>query len=448
MKKKSTALFTTIASWTRRVSLSALILGCLSSPIWGQVNVKEAEIVQTKVNEDQVTLRVKVRNNQGRPAMNLKRDNFQVFVDDDKLKEELILDWKSPQKAVPPPAEIIILLDFSGSMNNPDKRGGTKLKGAIQAIREFIKVAEKTEARGGDIKIAIVPFGYVENSEVCDGDYPVTQAQLSDPTRTRFLSPGDANLANHLNNLESRTPCASTDLYTPLIESVIFLGDKYPIPEPDPDLPQESLPPQPRLAVILLSDGFHNRGNDKEDFNYLKRKLTEDENYSQITVHTLGYGLTPEELGRKYKCDKKPATREDIGKGPCKVPPGEFVARDKLAEIAKLTGGVHRFSGYSREIGEAFEEFLNAILGEYEITYLEPNPVRGSKHEFYVTVEFSDETKVASEPKGYTITSFGRTLPLEVRILMVLGIFFVLGCGGIIPFWFWGQRLKREFLDD
>ena len=83
--------------------------------------------------------------------------------------------------------------------------------------------------------------------------------------------------------------------------------------------------------------------------------------------------------------------------------------------------------------------FLNALLGEYEITYTQPNAERGSKHNVGVAVE-----SVPSESKSYTITVFGRSLPLQVRLLMLLIVLIAIGGGGVLPFWLWAKALKRE----
>ncbi|EGJ33404.1 hypothetical protein LYNGBM3L_36280, partial [Moorena producens 3L] len=45
-------------------------------------------------------------------------------------------------------------------------------------------------------------------------------------------------------------------------------------------------------------------------------------------------------------------------------------------------------------------------------------------------------------------TSFGWSLPLPIRLTMFLGTFVVMGVGGAVPFYLWGQYLKREELED
>ena len=85
MKKKSIALSTTIASWTLRLSLSFSIIFSLANVAIAEI--KEAEIEKRQVEEDQVTLRVQVRKEENRPALNLQEENFQVLVDGEPSRQ-------------------------------------------------------------------------------------------------------------------------------------------------------------------------------------------------------------------------------------------------------------------------------------------------------------------------------------------------------------------------
>jgi von Willebrand factor type A domain len=427
--KKYTDLSTTIAFSIRRLSLSVLIVGSLAYPSWGQT--KQAEIVgNPTVNDDRVTIRVKVKNEQDRPVMGLVDTDFKLIVDDRPI-EFSSKDWKSPEETTPPPAWIIVLLDFSGSMQRLDSRGNPKINGAINAVREFINVLGE---RAKNIQVSIVPFG--EPSPSCSQGYAVNKNTLD-----KFLPAKDAKQQNHLDHLAGLTPCASTNLYEPLNQAIRFLGDTS---DPRFYSSEESKDPQPRLSIILLSDGYHNQPNEDQEFRTLTALLKKNNN---ITVHTLGYGKTPEQLGKEY-LGGKPATRNDIGLGLGKVPEKEFVDRKRLAEIANLTGGIAEFSGDADKIAENLQLFLTALLGEYEITYTEPNPERGSKHNVRVRVASSEGTEAISPPKPYTITVFGRSLPLNIRLTMLLSIFLMMTVGGLLPFYFWGQHLKRQALGD
>lgn len=421
MTQKSIALSTTIASSIHKLSLAMVLVGCLTTPL--KAKTLETEIVnKPQVNDDQVILRVKVKGENNRPQMNLKPDDFKVFLENQPVK---IADWKNPEQTTPPSARIILLLDFSGSMNRPDSRGTSKFKGAIEAIQAFIKVARQ---RGGDTQVAIIPFG--ESRGTCQVP-PVNEQTLN-----TFLSVSDPQVEVKLKTLASQTPCASTNIYSPLSEAVRFLAKQY--PPADPKIPEDQQPPRPRLSVIVLSDGFQNTGKEAEEFDYLKKTLT---NNPDISVHTLGYGKTVAELGKQYKCDKKPATRADIGVGKCKVPAEEFVDQKRLQEIARLTGGVAKFSANPQIVADSLNEFLNALLGEYEVTYIHPNPERGKTYEVQAVVD-----SVKSNPEYYRF--LWSSLPFGTRFLILLSTITFLGVGGILPFWLWGKYLKQKALED
>lgn len=427
MKIKFIGSSTIIVFLTRNLSLSMLMIAAFASSSWAQA--KEAEIVgNPSIKNDQITIRIKVKGTEDRPVMALQDTNFKLIVDKKELKFKT-KDWKSPEESIPPPAWIIVLLDFSGSMNMQDSQGTKKITGAINAIRQFTKVLSE---RGGNTQISIVPFG--EPGTNCQG-YAVNQETLD-----KFFAANDFKLQNHLDYLASVTPCASTNLYEPLQKAIKLLANpediRFHVPENSPQ-------PQPRLSIILLSDGYHNAKNEQEDFQSLTTLLKQN----NITVHTLGYGLTPEQLGQKYKLGK-PATRADIGAGEKKVPEAEFVDKKRLAEIAKLTGGIAEFSGNAEAIAQNLQLFLNALLGEYEITYTSPNADRGSKHNVQVVVTDKGSPPVQSSAKAYTITVFGRSLPLAVRLTMVTCILAAIAFGGVLPFYYWGKHLKQEALGD
>lgn len=398
------------------------MLGYLTCPSWGKT--KEVEIIDKPiVNEDRVTVRVKVKDELEKPVMGLNYTDFNLEVDGEKV-ELNNKDWKSPDETIPPPAWIVVLLNFSGSMNQLDSRGNTKLDGAVKAIRKFIQLSAD---RGGNTQIAIVPFG--DSGGNCKG-YPVNKKTLD-----KFFSAGDFKLQNYLNYLAGLTPCAATNLYDPLEEAVRFLDNQQ---DTRFHLPEESTAPDPRLSVVLLSDGYHNKPNEERDFERLIRLL---QSKSEIVVHTLGYGLTPEQLARKYKVVNRRATRADLESG--KIPAEEFVDKEKLAQIAQATGGIAEFSGNARDIAESLQVFLNSLLGEYEISYTHPNAERGSKHKVSVAAN-----SVLSEPKPYIITVFGRSLSRPIRISTIVFTLLLLGLGGILPFNMWAKKLKYEAMDD
>jgi len=402
----------------------------LASPSWANNNVAKnvAEIVNNpRVKDDRVTIRIKVKNSADRPVMGLEDTNFKLLVDEKEVPFAT-KDWKSPEETIPPPAWIIVLLDFSGSMNQLDRGGTKKITGAINAVRQFIQVLSQ---RGGDTQISIVPFG--KSGSNCQG-YPVNNETLG-----KFFGAKDFKLQNYLDYLAKTTPCASTDLYTPLNQAIRFFANGE---DETFDTSENSDAPQPRRSIILLSDGYHNQINENQDFEGLKKLL---KNNPLITVHTLGYGLTPTELGQKYKLGR-PANRADLASG--KVPESEFVDQKRLQEIASLTGGITEFSGNAKAIAENLQLFLNALLGEYEITYTQPNAERGAKHDVQVVVNIPRGESVKSPPKAYRITVFGRSLPLMVRLIMLICVLLAMVFAGVLPFYFWGEALKQEALQD
>jgi von Willebrand factor type A domain len=422
--KSFTGLSTTIDSWTRRLSLSVLVIITGASPCWAKLN--SVEIVgNPSVSNDRVTLRVKAKQEDGRPVLDLKEGDFKVIVDEQpiKLKPK---NWKSSKEAIPPPVWIVFLLDYSGSMKGLDTKGSTKLAGAIKAIEQFTQAALK---RGGSTNVSIVPFG--------DGKAAACNKAVTPTELNNFFPVGDAKIKNQLDNLLSGTPCAATNIYDPVTATVNFFNN----PQDIRFHPPEGTDVQPRTTIVLLSDGYHNKQNEAVDFERLIGFLGKNDS---VVIHTLGYGQTPDELGRKYGLNRS-ARRSDVGLRSAgkKVPEEEFVDQEKLAKIASVTGGIAEFSPDAKTVSEKLDLFLNAILGEYEITYNEPNPERGSKHDVKVAIS-NNMTEAISLPKNYSVSVFGRPVSLQKRLVMILGLSIFLAIGGFIPFWLWGQELKKD----
>jgi len=446
MNPKSIVSSSTIASLTHKLSLSMIMLSALITPAWGI----KPEITDIEDIDDKVTLQIQVTGEESKPIMGLAESDFQLKVLDKKNNKtyqgkQLPFDWKSPRETTPPDAWIVVLIDFSGSMNCSQAlntkcdakavaKGKRKLDAAINALGTFIKFASE---RKGNTYLSIVPFGVEGKNDkpgACDY-YP----KVTSETLDNFSLVQDVKLTNFLGSLANKTPCATTNFYQALKETVkFFKNDKegrfYP-----KDKEGKPLKPQPRLSIILLSDGFDNNSNYQE----IQKTLANLQNNKDIVVHTLGYGLTPQQLGKKYSLGK-PAVRGDINNPKLSQETREqlekeFVDQKQLAEIAKLTGGVTEFAGDADEIAEKLEIFLDAIQGRYEISYIQPNVRRGGEYVATVSTQ-----KVASQSKPYTLDFFGRTLPLETRILMLICIFLALGLGGVIPFYYWGKWLKEK----
>jgi hypothetical protein len=121
------------------------------------------------------------------------------------------------------------------------------------------------------------------------------------------------------------------------------------------------------------------------------------------------------------------------------VPAEEFVDELRLKEISDISGGLSAFGADAQEIADKLQIFLDAILGEYKVSYDHPNPRRGKKHT--VVVAAAD---ILSDSKPYRIGVFGRPLPHKDR-LNLLGIVVVV-CGGAGSglFLSWRKSLTEE----
>ena len=415
MKRKSIVLSTIIASSILKLSLSFALIDFFVTPAWGKV--REPKIIANpEVDDEQVKLRVRVME-ENRPRIDLNKSDFQVFVG-----EELIDNFRllKPEQTTPPPAWVIFLLDYSGSMSDKDKEiGGTvKLLGATNAIRKFAQVAS---TRKGETNIAVVPFAATglgctnaEDSRLQNyKGHIVTTSLLNN-----FYSP--EKLETPIQKLEEvkelggiNQLCGATDIYQPLVKAVRFLNNS----EDERFNPKakgfQSNPTQPRLSIILLSDGKDTEFDDDIDFDTLQSELQGNQS---ITIHTLGYG------------------KDD-----------DSVDKQALADIASLTpNGINHFSENAEEVAQDFIDFLNAGE-EYHITYPDPDPERGKAHSVFVTVKSPDGSRTPSGNKEYRAIVFGRKAPwLPWRLPMLAGTLVALGLGCFLPFKLLGEILKRE----
>ncbi|MBR8831734.1 MAG: VWA domain-containing protein [Chlorogloea purpurea SAG 13.99] len=407
--------------------MSLLIVCAQTAAVMAQV--KELNIESLKTNEDRVILRVKAKGEENRPVVTLDKKDFSVKVIDPLTKkpvsDKITFNWKSPTATIPPPAWIVVLVDFSGSMNQPDGSGSAqrKLDGALGAIKKFVAGAAE---RGGNTQIAIVPFGKASGN--CQVDYPVNSQTL-----TKFFPPQDPQLNAYLDALGKQTPCAGTNLYDAVNAAIDFLAN----PEDTRFHPaEESGAEKPRLSIILVSDGFDTTDTDRST---VIDRLKE---HPEIILHTLGYGLTPRQLQRKYKLARIPTQKDLYWDNPVpkgKVPADEFVDKAGLAEIAAVNGGIAEFSGDSEGIAKELKLFLTALLGEYEISYQQPASERGKTYEVTVASQ-----NVKSAPEEYRITVFGRALSFPTRLAMFVASLAALGIGGVIPYRMWANRLEEE----
>ncbi|MDJ0515196.1 MAG: vWA domain-containing protein [Trichodesmium sp. MO_231.B1] len=448
---------TTIASWTHKVSLSLLIVSFYINPSFAQV--KNLEIIEAipDRNEGEVTLRVKVYDQNNKPVRELEKDDFKLTVcppkADPKTGEcqtlnQADINLKIPLPKELPPAWVILLLDFSGSMKQLDSSGEkTKLEGAIAAIRKFNQdLAEK----GENTKISIVPFG--KGGKNCPGN-KVRKKELDN-----FVLAGNKKVEQTLKKLESKLDnlCAATDIYEPLRQAVQFFGN----PEDTRfNLPANSNLPQPRRSIILLSDGYHSIYGERENEPELEAQDFEKmmfmlKSYPNITVHTLGYGLTPQQLQQKYDLEQPPTIRDISKRGRKKINDSEslselaaeeFVDQKRLQQIAEVTRGIAEFSGNAENISSSLTEFLEALFDEYQINYIQPiNPDRGSLHNVQVSFNLPNNS-IDSELEPYVFPWVSRSLPRLTRIIIFLFTLAALLGGGVIPFLFWAKSIKREY---
>jgi len=461
MTKKFSDLSITTGSWIRRVSLSFLLLVSLTKP--SLAKVESVEIIEAipDRNEGKVTLRVKAYDRNNKPVMGLPKNDFSLIVcppqgnpdkGDCQTLNQTDTEWKIPSPEDLPPAWVIVLLDFSGSMKQLDSDGNqTKLEGAIEAIRKF---EADLAGRSNNTQIAIVPFG--EGGKNCPGN-KVNEQQLD-----RFKTAGSLETEKYLKQLERQVQnlCAATNIYEPLRTAIKFLGNPQ---EPRFNPPEDSGQPRPRLSVILLSDGYHSiygeENNEAElegqDFEKLAFVL---QTYPEVTVHTLGYGLTPEQLQEKYGLERPPTIQDLRQSGGFiyeeeftnperleQIAKEEFVDQNRLKQIADVTRGIALFSGNAQDVSRSLTEFLEAMFDEYEISYLQPtNADRGSLHNVRVAVT-SPEKTVESEPKDYVFPWVARSLPGNTRAIVLLSVVTVLLGAGFIPFLIWAKSLKQEY---
>jgi hypothetical protein len=376
-----------------------------------------------------------------------------------------ILDFKQPNQTTPDPADIVILLDMSGSMGHPvssQKDGGTtKLKGATNAIKKFLATLREQKL---PFNVAIVPFAF-KTTGGCRYTYDVKSHILKE----NLLPVTSEKLDTKLNELSGTAVCGATNLYKPVETTVEYLGDRKRLEEIDKDSWQNnpfvkwftqseegSKTPSRKLAVILLSDGFHvyERKTEKKQFDSLKQTFKD---HPSVTVHTLGYGESLKDLRDRAICkhsisDQKLESDQGIellssqcslGK---KIDINEFIVdENRLKEMAQLTGGIPRFSENDQEVAESLTTFLTS-LREYEVTFNLPDSDRGSTHQVLLIINDPQRNLkgITSSPSKIVMTNFVyKFLPPYQRFL-ILGITVIVGGIGIFAFKLWSQHLRKQ----
>jgi hypothetical protein len=455
--------------------LSCLIISLSFFPL--PTLASKVEVAPKETNGEKVTIKVKVLGDQKIPVEGLKKENLSIDTErtDQKiplknLPNNEIIDFKQPNQTTPDPADIVILLDMSGSMRRPvasGKDGGmTKLKGATDAIREFLNGLKEEKL---PFNVAIVPFAF-KTIDNCGYTYDVNPNILKE----NLLPVNSGELDAKLNELSGINVCGATNLYDPVKTTVEYLGDRKRLAEINKDSWRNNpfvkwftqseedpqIPPR-KLAVILLSDGFHvyQRQTETEQFDSLKQTLKA---YPSVTVHTLGYGESLKNLRDRATCNSFIGDQDlesdqgiELLRSQCSlgkaidgkaIDINEFIVdENRLKEIAKPSGGIPAFSDNAQEVAQSLKTVLTS-LREYEVTFNMPDSDRGSSHEVILTINEPQRNlnNIKSSSTKIGMSNFVyKSLPPYQR-LFILMITATVGGIGIFTFRFWSQNLKKQ----
>ena len=263
MKKNSTDSFSITAYLTPKLKLGivTLLLGFLPLPVFASSKI---EVSSRPTDADIVTLKVKVVNDDNIPIEGLQKSEFKLQTARIIAKSQdtpINLDFAEVTKfrLIPPgeqltsdPAYVVILLDMSGSMRKKDASRVKKIDGAIRAIKGFIQLVREKNL---PVHISLVPFG---ESQIAQDNYEVNQEIIA----KNFLPADSPDLDKRVADLASSPTNAGTNLYNPLKEAVKYLGDNSEEltrqANSSNDLRKDEPQIPPKLAVMLLSDGYHN----------------------------------------------------------------------------------------------------------------------------------------------------------------------------------------------
>jgi len=408
-----------------------------------------------------VELRLKATQADGRPIMDLTKENFTLTLEGETLSPGSY-DFRLSDDR-PAPSRIVMLVDYSGSMEEVDGQGVTKFVGAMEGIKSFVQELQGSEA---DLKVAIVPFAKAA-VEKCSAFTVVKEDQLLQPALPdsrkqellgQFRGVQDPELLNDLNKRienKSNWPCpdTATNLYDALAQTLEFLGDQG---NPEFYPPADSPVAPPRLYVILLSDGFNTvpfapgieNNCDPAHLNKFSKEYLDNPAYSNIAVYTLGYGLSPEELQTKYGANTCENVRWAAWENKL-IPSRDFLDAAALKTIAQKTGGFSDLSGDAEGIARIFREIRNAIQGEYVFEYSQADLCRNKGKSYTIAVGATspnnpDVKLNASE--SYSIGVFGDSCDpaLSTRIGIQMGTLMFFGVFAATPFYFWRKSLDKS----
>lgn len=424
-------------SSTRKLNRIAIVF---LLALWSQpVLASSVEIVRWSTQCDNVKLRVKAVDDSNVPIQGLKAKDFQLKTTNAQGQQITLkpsqIKFLPSQQSKPDPAYIVMLLDMSGSMKNQDLAGKKKQEEAVKAVREVIR---DIRAENMPVQIALIPFG--EAGKSCKQGFKVDADEIS----RRLVNVTNNQLDQQLNTLAGIEVCAATIIYERLAETVKFLGESN-FQSPTKDLMGQPLPP--RLAVILLSDGYDVlRSNEKDRFQNLIEVLHQ---YPQVTVHAMGYGEKLRQLRDRSNCSlsNSQLTVDNIS-AVCRLPGkdiNEFIVDEsRLNEIAQATGGIYRLPGNAQEVVETLRTFLTT-LREYEITYRQPGSDRASLHQTTVgVIAPSRQLNLTAEAKPIRMSNFNYCpLPLPNRF-GILVFTLIGGLFGLFFFITWSKNLKSQ----
>ena len=408
--------------------------------LWSQpVLASSVEIVRWSTQCDSVRLRVKAIDESNVPIQGLKANEFQLKTTNARGEQITLkpsqIKFLSSQQSQPDPAYIVMLVDMSGSMRQSDLAGKKKQEEAVNAIREVIR---DIRAENMPVQISIVPFG--EGGKNCEG-FKVDTGVISG----KLVKASDSQLDQQLDALAAVNVCAYTKIYEPLGEAVRYLGSTNFDQSSNQLIGQQ---PPPRLAVILLSDGYDiSRSDETKRFKNLINVLQQ---YPQVTVHTMGYGETLRQLRDRSNCylSDSQLTVNNVS-GSCQLPGkdiNEFIVDEKrLNEIAQATGGIYRLPGNAKEVVETLRTFLTT-LRQYEIIYRQPGSDRASLHQTTVGVMApSRQLNLTTEAEPIRMSNFNYCpLPLSNRLKILVVTLILLGLPGLLLFISWSKKLKSQ----
>ena len=417
------------------------------------LEITDLRITQDNIDKVQntVKMRVKVSNKEGNFNPNLQESDFSVetineFGQERTIQPTVILPTDTSVKTTP--ADVIIMLDMSGSMKFRDSSPGRrriKFKGAIDAIDKFIDAAN--DKPNLTVRIGLAPFGKGGNQ------FTVSNKSLD----ANFYPSNSEKLKEKIEELANEKISASTNLYQPLETAVKYLRNSVELTSDNNNKTDNYQSKQ--LVVIVLSDGFHNHDRETEEiqFERLKKILQpQDSQKPKVKVHTLGYGESLKKIYDSSKCKIKltePQLTEDktiiqdkvidqIIEN-CEHPRTSIdqliVDQPRLRKIADLTGGIHQFPDNVEEVAQSLIKFLES-LREYELEYKQPDGDRATKYQAKVLVK-----GLTSNAQDYRITNIGyEPLEFQTRGLLILVALVAFGLIGVLPFFLWSQKLRAD----